>query len=108
MWPLHMPFSATSWGILYLLLIYVAALLQFDVTFPALPCSLVAVDTMDVSGEQHYDIVCTTVFISFLIILYIFWSVLKSASQALYHIIFYLRFQTICFAETWHNKEKNW
>ncbi|GJN31320.1 hypothetical protein PR202_gb19706 [Eleusine coracana subsp. coracana] len=31
-------------------------LLQFDITFPALPCSLVAVDTMDVSGEQHYDI----------------------------------------------------
>ncbi|XP_006650004.1 endoplasmic reticulum-Golgi intermediate compartment protein 3-like [Oryza brachyantha] len=30
--------------------------INFDVTFPALPCSLVAVDTMDVSGEQHYDI----------------------------------------------------
>ncbi|OEL21199.1 Endoplasmic reticulum-Golgi intermediate compartment protein 3 [Dichanthelium oligosanthes] len=31
--------------------------INFDVTFPALPCSLVAVDTMDVSGEQHYDII---------------------------------------------------
>nr|CAD1833155.1 unnamed protein product [Ananas comosus var. bracteatus] len=30
--------------------------INFDVTFPALACSLVAVDTMDVSGEQHYDI----------------------------------------------------
>jgi len=30
--------------------------INFDVTFPALPCSLVAIDTMDVSGEQHYDI----------------------------------------------------
>nr|TKV96400.1 hypothetical protein SEVIR_9G426000v2 [Setaria viridis] len=30
--------------------------INFDITFPALPCSLVAVDTMDVSGEQHYDI----------------------------------------------------
>lgn len=39
--------------------------LQFDVTFPALPCSLVAVDTMDVSGEQHYDIVSATIFATF-------------------------------------------
>ncbi|KAF8683949.1 hypothetical protein HU200_044898 [Digitaria exilis] len=30
--------------------------INFDITFPALPCTLVAVDTMDVSGEQHYDI----------------------------------------------------
>jgi hypothetical protein len=30
--------------------------INFDITFPALPCSLVAVDTIDVSGEQHYDI----------------------------------------------------
>lgn len=29
---------------------------NFDVTFPHLACSLVSVDTMDVSGEQHYDI----------------------------------------------------
>ncbi|KAJ6808690.1 endoplasmic reticulum-Golgi intermediate compartment protein 3-like [Iris pallida] len=29
---------------------------NFDVTFPSLACSLIAVDTMDISGEQHYDI----------------------------------------------------
>ncbi|KAH0469208.1 hypothetical protein IEQ34_002440 [Dendrobium chrysotoxum] len=29
---------------------------NFDVTFPHLACALVSVDTMDVSGEQHYDI----------------------------------------------------
>ncbi|XP_020250816.1 endoplasmic reticulum-Golgi intermediate compartment protein 3-like isoform X2 [Asparagus officinalis] len=29
---------------------------NFDVTFPLLRCSLIAVDTMDISGEQHYDI----------------------------------------------------
>lgn len=32
--------------------------LQFDVTFPAVACSLLSVDAMDISGEQHYDIVC--------------------------------------------------
>ncbi|KAJ0975406.1 hypothetical protein J5N97_017371 [Dioscorea zingiberensis] len=29
---------------------------KFDVTFPSLACSLLNVDTMDISGEQHYDI----------------------------------------------------
>ena len=29
---------------------------NFDVTFPALACSLLSVDTADISGEQHYDI----------------------------------------------------
>lgn len=31
--------------------------LQFDVTFPALPCSLLSLDAMDISGEQHLDVV---------------------------------------------------
>uniref|UniRef100_A0A1D1Z2S5 Endoplasmic reticulum-Golgi intermediate compartment protein 3 n=1 Tax=Anthurium amnicola TaxID=1678845 RepID=A0A1D1Z2S5_9ARAE len=30
--------------------------INFDVTFPSLACSLVSVDAMDISGEQHYDI----------------------------------------------------
>ncbi|XP_078160430.1 uncharacterized protein LOC144555866 [Carex rostrata] len=30
--------------------------INFDVSFPHIACSLLAVDTMDVSGEQHYDI----------------------------------------------------
>ncbi|KAK1318465.1 Protein disulfide-isomerase 5-4 [Acorus calamus] len=29
---------------------------NFDVTFPSLACSLLSVDSMDISGEQHYDI----------------------------------------------------
>ncbi|XP_043723495.1 endoplasmic reticulum-Golgi intermediate compartment protein 3-like [Telopea speciosissima] len=29
---------------------------NFDVTFPALACTLLSVDAMDISGEQHYDI----------------------------------------------------
>ncbi|KAJ4972320.1 hypothetical protein NE237_005419 [Protea cynaroides] len=29
---------------------------NFDATFPALACSLLSVDAMDISGEQHYDI----------------------------------------------------
>ncbi|KAG9459207.1 hypothetical protein H6P81_003715 [Aristolochia fimbriata] len=29
---------------------------NFDITFPALACSVLSVDTMDISGEQHYDI----------------------------------------------------
>ncbi|KAJ6806403.1 endoplasmic reticulum-Golgi intermediate compartment protein 3-like [Iris pallida] len=30
--------------------------MQFDVTFPNIACSLLSVDAMDISGEQHYDI----------------------------------------------------
>ncbi|VFR00353.1 unnamed protein product [Cuscuta campestris] len=30
--------------------------INFDVTFPALPCSIISVDAMDISGEQHLDV----------------------------------------------------
>ncbi|KAL1547018.1 endoplasmic reticulum-Golgi intermediate compartment protein 3-like [Salvia divinorum] len=30
--------------------------INFDVTFPALPCSIVSLDAMDISGEQHLDV----------------------------------------------------
>ncbi|KAK3031492.1 hypothetical protein RJ639_036006 [Escallonia herrerae] len=30
--------------------------INFDVTFPAVPCSLLSLDAMDISGEQHLDI----------------------------------------------------
>ncbi|KAL3621427.1 hypothetical protein CASFOL_036339 [Castilleja foliolosa] len=30
--------------------------INFDLTFPALPCSIVSVDAMDISGEQHLDV----------------------------------------------------
>ncbi|KAK4741195.1 hypothetical protein SAY87_024783 [Trapa incisa] len=30
--------------------------INFDVTFPSIPCSLLSVDAMDISGEQHIDI----------------------------------------------------
>ncbi|XP_038681806.1 endoplasmic reticulum-Golgi intermediate compartment protein 3-like [Tripterygium wilfordii] len=30
--------------------------ISFDVTFPAIPCSLLSLDAMDISGEQHFDI----------------------------------------------------
>ncbi|KAH9611460.1 hypothetical protein KSS87_009110 [Heliosperma pusillum] len=29
---------------------------KFDVSFPALPCSIVSIDAMDISGEQHLDV----------------------------------------------------
>ena len=38
---------------------YICLKVQFDVTFPAVPCSLLSLDAMDISGEQHLDIVCT-------------------------------------------------
>ncbi|KAF3597948.1 hypothetical protein DY000_02023723 [Brassica cretica] len=31
--------------------------INFDVTFPALQCSIISIDTMDVSGERHLDVV---------------------------------------------------
>lgn len=31
--------------------------LQLDVTFPALACSVVSLDAMDISGEAHLDVV---------------------------------------------------
>lgn len=34
--------------------------MQFDVTFPAVRCSILSLDAMDISGEKHFDIVCTT------------------------------------------------
>lgn len=34
--------------------------LQLDVTFPALACSIVSLDAMDISGEQHLDVVSST------------------------------------------------
>ncbi|GFP82374.1 endoplasmic reticulum-golgi intermediate compartment protein 3 [Phtheirospermum japonicum] len=30
--------------------------INFDVAFPAIPCTLLSLDTMDISGEQHLDI----------------------------------------------------
>jgi hypothetical protein len=31
--------------------------LQFDVTFPGLPCEWISLDVMDISGEMHLDVV---------------------------------------------------
>ncbi|KAJ0011040.1 hypothetical protein Pint_33310 [Pistacia integerrima] len=30
--------------------------INFDVTFPAIPCSFLSLDAVDISGEQHLDI----------------------------------------------------
>jgi hypothetical protein len=73
--------------------------LQFDVTFPALPCSLVAVDTMDVSGEQHYDIVCA---LQFPLLFFVLHLLNCFSSFSVFPDELNMR-----FAETRHNKEKN-
>lgn len=33
-------------------------LMQFDLSFPEIPCSILSLDAIDISGEQHLDIVC--------------------------------------------------
>ncbi|CAH8377971.1 unnamed protein product [Eruca vesicaria subsp. sativa] len=35
---------------------YFCCFWQFDVTFPALACSIISLDSMDISGEQHIDV----------------------------------------------------
>lgn len=35
----------------------VACMLQFDITFPQMPCSWISLDAMDISGEMHLDVV---------------------------------------------------
>ena len=35
--------------------------MQFDITFPALQCSIISVDVMDISGQEPLDVVCTFV-----------------------------------------------
>lgn len=32
-------------------------MLQLDITFPAVACSVLSLDAMDISGEQHLDVV---------------------------------------------------
>lgn len=36
---------------------------QFDMNFPALACSILSVDAMDISGELHLDVVCDILFV---------------------------------------------
>ena len=36
---------------------HVALLMQFDITFPGLPCEWISLDAMDISGEMHLDVV---------------------------------------------------
>ena len=31
--------------------------MQFDITFPALPCEWISLDAMDISGDMHLDVV---------------------------------------------------
>ena len=33
--------------------------INFDVSFPAVRCSILGLDAVDISGEQHLDIVCS-------------------------------------------------
>ncbi|XP_057976642.1 uncharacterized protein LOC131163855 [Malania oleifera] len=30
--------------------------INFDITYPAIPCTILSLDAMDISGEQHFDI----------------------------------------------------
>lgn len=37
---------------------------QFDITFPAMPCEWMSLDLMDISGEMHLDVVGLPVHLS--------------------------------------------
>lgn len=49
--------SASQFGVLLPPLTSLLYSLQFDVTYPHLACSILSLDAMDVSGEQHLDVV---------------------------------------------------
>ncbi len=38
-------------------LYWTIVVLQFDITFPAMPCEWISLDLMDISGELHLDVV---------------------------------------------------
>ena len=35
-------------------------MLQLDVTFPRMGCAIMSLDAMDISGDQHLDVVSTS------------------------------------------------
>lgn len=53
---------------LTVIILFVFVSLKFDLTFPEVPCTLLSVDTQDISGEQHYDIVSSLIFLPIYII----------------------------------------
>ena len=41
----------------YICMLWSMCALQFDITFPGLPCEWISLDLMDISGEMHLDVV---------------------------------------------------
>lgn len=58
----HKFLASFSVNYLWIFTICYFMLVQFDVTFPNIPCTLLSVDAMDISGERHMDIVCNPFF----------------------------------------------
>lgn len=85
---------------------------QFDVTFPALACSVLSIDAMDISGEQHLDVVCIirkTCWFNFVLFQFPAWTLKRSNAYELEQFVMcYLSFVFWCTcSETWYNQEKN-
>lgn len=86
-------------------------IMQFDVTFPAIPCSLLSIDAMDISGEQHLDIVCPARFGFMPLYSYVtlpILSVFPLVPFCCLVIYFSEQFFFIKSAETRYTEEKNW
>lgn len=55
-----LPLSERSWYLLPAKLVIVMPgflHVQFDLTFPHMPCAWLSLDAMDISGEMHLDVV---------------------------------------------------
>lgn len=85
---------------------------QFDITFPALACSIISLDAMDISGAEHLDVVSLSLSLSLLLssthmlvdhpcMYFILTTFVRSSLSYMYLFVFYI----ICRNTTYLKKD---